>query len=245
MVAFQYRMGAGFAGDVNRTHPASIEPGLLDATNPPAGYGVAIQVNTAANSIRAALPADYAATNFYGVTVRPYPFQQSTSALANAGVGFGSAGIFAGQPVDILRSGYILVPVVGTPTKGGAVWVWYAQAIGSHIQGGFEAAAFTPITAAASGGTNGTNTITFAATPAGVVAGMTVSDTTGGHTAYITAGTYVTAVSATTVTLSANIVTTVTSDTISFTGNTQVTWGETIFNSPADANGIAELQFNV
>jgi hypothetical protein len=245
MVAFQYRMGAGFAGDVNRTHPASIEPGLLDATNPPAGYGVAVQVNTAANSIRGLLATDYAATNVYGVTVRPYPFQQSTAALANAAVGFGSAGIFAGQPVDVLRSGYIMVPVVGAPTKGGAVWVWYAAASGSHITGGFEAAAFTPLTGTASGGTNGTNTITFASTPVGVVAGMTVSDTTGGHSAYITAGTYVTAVSATTVTLSANIVTTVTGDTISFAATTALTWGETFFNSPADANGIAELQFNV
>ena len=29
-VAFTFRMGAGFAGDVNRTHPASIEPVMIE-----------------------------------------------------------------------------------------------------------------------------------------------------------------------------------------------------------------------
>jgi len=245
MVAFQFRMSTGFAGDVNRTHPASIEPALLDATNPPVNYGVAVQCNTAANSIRGLLASDYNATDFWGVTVRPYPFQQGTSAIAYAGAPLGSLGVLPAQPVDVLRSGYILVPVVGTPTKGGAVFVWYASPSGAHITGGFEAAAFTPITGTATGGTNGTNTITFAATPTGVVTGMTVSDTTGGHGAYITAGTYVTAVSGTTVTLSANIVTTVTGDTISFAATTQITWDKIVWNGPGGTDNIAELIFNV
>lgn len=33
--AFPFRMNTGFAGDVNRTHPASIEPCLIDPSHYP------------------------------------------------------------------------------------------------------------------------------------------------------------------------------------------------------------------
>ena len=41
-IAITYRMGAGFPGDVTRTHPVDIFPRLADTTNPPtlAGQGV-------------------------------------------------------------------------------------------------------------------------------------------------------------------------------------------------------------
>ena len=39
MVAFPFRMGAGFAGDVNRTHPATIEPNVNDTVNPLSFFG--------------------------------------------------------------------------------------------------------------------------------------------------------------------------------------------------------------
>lgn len=172
MVAFQFRMGAGFAGDVNRTHPASIEPANNDTTNPVAFAGSAAIVNTAANTVRSPLAGDTALTDIWGILVRAYPTQQSTAALAYAGAAFGSIAPGTVQPVDILRSGYILVPVVGAVTKGGLVYIWVAATGGGHTQGGFEAAA------------------------------------TGGST----------------MTLSS---------------------GRAFWNGPADANGIAELAFNV
>jgi hypothetical protein len=141
MVAFQFRMGAGFAGDVNRTHPASIEPALNDATNPVAFAGSAAIVNTSANSVRTPLAGDTALTDIWGVLVRAYPLQQSTSTLAYAQANFGSIAPGTVQPVDVLRSGYILVPVNGTVTKGGAVFIWVAASSGAHVQGGFESAA--------------------------------------------------------------------------------------------------------
>lgn len=146
MVAFKYRMGAGFPGDVNRTHPASILPNLADPTNPLTAFGLAVVVNTANNSVRQMQAGDIGDTEIFGVTVRPYPFQ------ASSGGNFGAAPIGSATPppgeVDVLRAGYIMVNVVGATLKGGAVYVWCAASGGGHTLGGFEAAASGGNTAA-------------------------------------------------------------------------------------------------
>jgi hypothetical protein len=143
-VAFNYRMGAGFAGMVTRTHPVALEPSVLDATNPPTTYGQAVVVNTAANSVRVVLSTDTAITTIYGITVRPYPFQASSSTGAYGAEGFATSAslpvLQAGQVVDILRQGYIMVPCVGSPTKGGEVFLWIGATGGGHTHGCFEAA---------------------------------------------------------------------------------------------------------
>ena len=138
-VAFGYRMPAGFAGDVNRTHPASIEPCLLDGTAPPTFYGQAVVVDPGSQGVRRiGAVDDTALTDIYGVTVRPYPIQQQTGGMSAP---FGAGAIPTAQPVDVLKSGYIMVPVLGTPVKGGVVYVWAKPASGNHVPGGFEAAA--------------------------------------------------------------------------------------------------------
>ncbi len=138
MTAFLYRMGAGFAGDVNRTHPATIEPCMMHASTPPTAYGAPVLVDTATNSVRAWLIGDGAVVLVYGITVRPYPYQPATA------TNFGSVGFGAGAPatsaIDVIREGYILVPVVGTPTKGGVVHIWTSASAAGHTLGGFEAA---------------------------------------------------------------------------------------------------------
>jgi len=136
--AIPYRMRAGFPGDVNRTHPFSVEPAVNDPDDPVLGYGRAVVVVTANNSVRNMKAGDGALTKIYGVSVRPYPIQQSSGGMDAA---FGTGTPPQNQPVDVLRSGYIMVPVVGSPTKGGAVYVWIAADSGDHVQGGFEAAA--------------------------------------------------------------------------------------------------------
>lgn len=148
--AFTYRMGAGFAGDVNRSHPASIEPCLLDATNPPPFAGFAVLVNTAANTVRQFLAGDVSATTMYGVAVRAFPVQISTTSAAYGAIGFGSQPLSASQPVDIMRTGYILVQLnsaAGAVTKGGQVHIWCTATSGGHTQGGFESAATASNTA--------------------------------------------------------------------------------------------------
>lgn len=138
-VAFNYRMPAGFAGDVNRTHPASMEPCLLDPTNPPTFYGQAVVVNPSSQGVRmVGVTDDSALTDIYGVTIRPYPTQQQTGGMSAS---FGAGAIPVAQPVDILKSGYIMVPVLGTPVKGGQVHVWALPSTGNHVAGGFEASA--------------------------------------------------------------------------------------------------------
>jgi hypothetical protein len=142
--AFTFRMGAGFAGDVSRGHPASIQPALISPVNPVLGYGVPVVVDAAGganNGVRPLAAGDVGLTEIFGVSVRPFPIQQATTANSYGAVGYGAGVPPAVQPIDILRGGYIMVPVVGQSVKGGAVFVWVAASGGGHTQGGFEIAA--------------------------------------------------------------------------------------------------------
>lgn len=143
-VAFPFRMGAGFLGDVTRVGAPSptIEPSLQDATNPPNFYGCPVVINAAGTGVRQLLAADTALTAIYGIVVRPFPINQA------AATNFGAAAIGGFVvpvigAVDVLKSGYCLgyLSGTGTPVKGGAVFVWVAASAGSHVQGGFETTA--------------------------------------------------------------------------------------------------------
>jgi len=139
--AFTFRMGAGFAGDVNRGHPASIQPALISPVNPVILYGQAVIIDATAgnnNGVRALQAGDTALTDIWGVAVRPYPIQQSTTSSPYGEVPYGAIAAPTMQPLDVLRGGYIMVPVVGQSVKGGAVYIWVAASGGGHVQGGFE-----------------------------------------------------------------------------------------------------------
>jgi hypothetical protein len=140
-VAFNYRMPGGFAGDINRSHPASVEPVLWDVTSPPTFTGQAVVVDSGTHNVRACgVTDDSALTDIYGVAVRVFPIQQSTGGMSAS---FGVSAPPANQPGDVLKSGYIMVPVsnAGVPVKGGAVFVWAKPNSGAHVQGGFETTA--------------------------------------------------------------------------------------------------------
>jgi hypothetical protein len=132
--AFKFRMGAGFAGTINRAG-AKVEPCLINASTPPTLFGQPVIVDT--NGARPVVTD----TAIDGITVRPWPSQQPKT--ANDFGDTGALGTAQAPPVtghiDVLRSGYIMVKVVGTPVKGGTVYVWNAATSGAHIQGGFEA----------------------------------------------------------------------------------------------------------
>lgn len=140
-VAFTYRMGAGFAGDINRTHPVSVAARKINQTNPPTFFGQAVLYDGATNSARAVLVADNGITQIAGVVARPYPIQDPGTTSPFGAQTFNTGTPPLNQPVDVVEFGYILVPVVGTPTLGGAVFIWTAAASGNHVVGGFEAAA--------------------------------------------------------------------------------------------------------
>jgi hypothetical protein len=140
-VAFTFRMGAGFPGDVNRTHPASIEPCLIDASAPPTAFGQAVLVDATTQGVRPYASGDQSDTvaSGYGITVRPYPFQQSSAS------NYGATAIGAGAPpvsgvIDVLRAGYIMANLAagGSPNKGDPVYIWSKANSGAHVLGGFE-----------------------------------------------------------------------------------------------------------
>lgn len=143
-ISFTYRMGAGFPGDVNRTHPASILPGLMDTANPIRLYGDPCVINNAANTYRGLLVGDQATvTSIAGLLVRPYPVQQTSGGMSSA---IGAATPPVGPAaVDILEDGYAMVKcnnfAANAPALGTAVYVWCAASAGNHVLGGFEAAA--------------------------------------------------------------------------------------------------------
>ena len=141
-ISIGYRMGAGFPGDVNRTHPASIEACLVDANSPPTAYGQAVVIDPTTQGVRPLSAGDSALTDIYGITVRPFPIQGQSSTNFGAS-NIGAATPPTSQPMDVLRSGYIMATLNGSTAavKGGAVYVWIAASSGSHVQGGFEAAA--------------------------------------------------------------------------------------------------------
>src|SRR2546429_14565 len=86
--AFAFRMGAGFPGDVNRTHPASVEPALMSNTPVPFyGFPVVIAAD-GTNGVRPIGVGDGALTTIYGVAVRPFP-QQAASGGVFGAQGFG------------------------------------------------------------------------------------------------------------------------------------------------------------
>lgn len=142
-VAFQFRMGAGFPGDVNRTHPASIEPTLIDSSAPPTAYGQPVVVDATTQGVRALAATDTALTDVYGFTVRPFPLQASSAS------NYGAASLGAATPpttgvIDVMRSGYIMGQMNtsgGSPVKGGRVYVWVAATTTGHIQGNLETSA--------------------------------------------------------------------------------------------------------
>lgn len=138
-MALTFRMGAGFAGEVNRKHPFEVEAGLMDPTNPVTMYGQACVVDSVSKKIRRVIATDTGLIDLYGISVRPFPFQDGGAAGAFGAQTLGAVTVPpTNQPIDVLRSGYILVPIVGAPGKGDPVNVWVALASGAHLQGGFE-----------------------------------------------------------------------------------------------------------
>lgn len=148
---FPFRMGAGFPGDVNRGHPASIEPALIDAATPPTSYGQPVLADSSSSGMRPFAAGDTGVTSIWGITVRPFPMQAST-ASAYGGAAFGAATPPTSGAIDVLRSGYIMstpLPAGSAATsKGGPVFVWCAADSGVHIQGGIESSDSSGNTAA-------------------------------------------------------------------------------------------------
>lgn len=140
--AITFRMGAGFPGDVNRTHPAEVEGALTVVANPPTAYGQVVVVNSTGNYVRPLGVADASDATLltpFGLTVRPFPTQQTTGGMSAS---LGAATPPTSGVIDVLRAGLIMVQlndITAALVKGQRVWVWCAATAGVHVQGGIEA----------------------------------------------------------------------------------------------------------
>lgn len=141
-VAIGYRMGAGWPGDIVTAEGKRIEPVKNSVAAPVLLYGNGCLVDTATNSVRQMTGTDNnaSASKLYGILVRPNPIQQQSASDLNAAFGPGVPP--AGQPVDVMREGSIIVKCnTGTPTKDGAVYIWCTAAAGNDVPGQFRASA--------------------------------------------------------------------------------------------------------
>lgn len=141
-VAFGFRMGAGFPGDVNRMHPASISARMMDTVDVPAAYGNPVLFKTSNNSVKGFVAADTTTPTFIaGFLVRPFPAQTQSQANVNSSA-IGATSPPAGV-CDVIGDGHVMskLPAGATVTLGGAVYVWFAATSGANIQGGLVASA--------------------------------------------------------------------------------------------------------
>lgn len=131
--AFKFRMPAGIPGDVSRKESATVEPNVIDSAAPPTVYGNVVKM--VSGKIRPFAGGE-AATDVYGLLVRPYPTNAGTD-------GLGTSTPPTSGPCDVLKRGYLNVKLNGnrSATKGGAVYVRVAAAQDptSKPIGGFEA----------------------------------------------------------------------------------------------------------
>ncbi len=143
-VAFQFRMGAGFPGDINRTHPFSVLPGLMNETDPIRLYGdPAIAVAHADGVQFRGFKAGDTRTVIDGILVRSYPIQQLATTGTNQPIGAAAAP--TSGVIDVLEDGFIMVKcndfAANPPSRGALVTVRIAATAGNKIQGGLHAAA--------------------------------------------------------------------------------------------------------
>lgn len=145
-IAFKYRMGAGFPGDVNRTHPASISPEMICVATPPTAYGQAVLAAAANAGVRPFGAGDGAIDTVWGVTVRPFPTSPGGNVVApGAASALGGGTPPATGVIDVCRSGYMMAKIPAAEAalalKGSAVFVRVAAAAADDPVGGFKAQA--------------------------------------------------------------------------------------------------------
>lgn len=148
--AFLYRMPAGFAGDINRTHPFEVEAELIDAAAPPLFYGIAVLIDATTQGVRPFAAGDTGVTVAEGLTVRPFP-AQAPAGSTDAQQGIASAAPPISGVLDVMRNGLMTVKIntgQTAPVKGGAVYVWCAATAGNNVQSQFGTAASGGNTAA-------------------------------------------------------------------------------------------------
>jgi hypothetical protein len=151
--AILFQLPAGAPGTATRLHPDSIWPCLIDGNSPPLYYGEGVLIDPTTQGVRPLVAGDNGVTDVYGITVRPFPLQQTTGNL--------SASNNAATPppfgiIDVLTIGGILIQFNNSgsaPVKGGQPYIWTAVTSSPHTQGLWETAVGSPTSNTATIGT--------------------------------------------------------------------------------------------
>lgn len=249
LLAYQFRMPAGFAGDLMRADMgATIESQQIDSNTPPTAFGVPIKlVNGKVQPIAANDPASV----IYGFNLRAYPIQ------GNGTDPLGVATPPTSGLTDILKRGYLMVALNGAAAaaKNAPAYVRVGNASAGKPIGGVEAAAENTIASAAYAGNTGNGTLgtlsALAAAQPGAYNVVFASATK--FEVYDPSGKFV-AVGTTGVAFSNQVQFTITAGgtafvagdgfTVTVTANTVQIPGAT-FTGPADAYGVTEVAVNL
>lgn len=133
MTSFLYRAPSGVAGDVTRPDDTVVEPGLLNAAQAPTAFGAPVKLVSGKFE---KIAASDAAAVFAGILSRIAPSIAGDTAQTFAG---GTPNTDSVQ--GIVVEGYVnVVCTVGTPARGGAVYMRVVAATGKAV-GDLETAA--------------------------------------------------------------------------------------------------------
>jgi hypothetical protein len=133
MASYLFRMPSGIAGDVSRKENSLVETQMFNSAAAFTAYGL---VGKMSSGKFVPFAGGEAATDAYGVLVRPFPTQSSQDPLGTSTPPTSGA-------ADVLRRGYITIKLNGgaTVAAGGQVYVRVAAAAAGKPIGGFEGAA--------------------------------------------------------------------------------------------------------
>lgn len=142
MVAYAYRPGYGFPGDVTR-HLFAIEAKPVVVGSLFTDFGQAVLLDGATGGIRPVAVGDVAVTEVFGILVRSFPMQASSAPgpYGQTPLGAPMAPPHPPQPADVLRMGHIMVRCNGTPLIGAPAFVWADATAAPHTLGTFEVGA--------------------------------------------------------------------------------------------------------
>jgi hypothetical protein len=130
MSAYLYSIPGAIAGNISRSDP-TVEPQIIDATNPPTAFGQPVVIDGTSLNARRFMTGDLAPA-VYGILVRGFPMQMGTYVSSHD---FGPGIPQAGEVGDVLKRGYIGVAVKGSTAavKNGLV---YVSTVDGSVQAG-------------------------------------------------------------------------------------------------------------
>lgn len=247
--AYQFRMPAGWAGDLMRAEVATIETQQIDSTTPPTAYGVPVKL--VSGKIQPIAAGDSMSV-IYGMNLRPYPIQ------SNGSDPLGTSTPPTSGNTDIIKRGYLMVTLNGTTAaaKFGTVYVRVGNASSGKPIGGIEAAAENTVVSAANAGNTGNGTLGTLSAITGAQPGaygvvfiaatkFEVYDPLGNFLGLGATGTafsnqvqFTITAGGTAFAAGDGFSVTVTSNTLPFPSNTY-------FTGPADAYGVTEVAFRI